>query len=322
MTRSAFMTLSEVEPEEVDWFWEPLIPYRMLTIMEGDPGIGKSYLAMHIAAEASRGGRLPNGDRLHKQRVLYFSAEDDPAFTIRPRIDAMGGDPDRIRFQAKYSPFNDRGLRQARSEVRETKPDLIIIDPLYAYVPADTEMYRPNQIRQLLGELNDLASHSDAAVLVIRHLTKAKHDKAMYQGAGSIDVIGVARSALLVAEDPEDSDVKVVAHIKHNLSARGDSWAFKLLQQEGQLPLVKWQGKSERTAEDLRGSPVERASARDAATEFLEEELEGGPMPAVEMSSAAEKRGIRKRTLDRAKAALGVITTKKGQSWFWSLPKR
>jgi RecA-family ATPase len=322
MTKPAFMTLSEVEPEEVDWFWEPLIPYRMLTIMEGDPGIGKSYVAMHIAAEASKGGRLPNGVRLSKLRVLYFSAEDDPAFTIRPRIDAMGGDPKRIRFQAKYSPFDDEGLKQARREVKETNPDLIIIDPLYAYVPADTEMYRPNQIRQLLGELNDLATHSDAAVVVIRHLTKARHDKAMYQGAGSIDVIGVARSALLVAEDPEDSDVKVIAHIKHNLSARGDSWAFKLREQKGQLPIVKWQGRSERTAEDLRGVPVERISARDAAAEFLKKELEDGPKPAAEMLSGAEKRGIRVRTLNRAKKTLGVIATKQGQNWFWSMPEK
>ena len=205
MTEPAFKTLADVEPEEVEWFWEPFIPYRMLTIMEGDPGIGKSYVTMHIAALASTGGRLPNGERLARQSVLYFSVEDDPAFTIRPRIDAMGGDPDRIRFQAKYCPFDDRGLKEARREVKESKPGLIVIDPLYSYVPADTEIYRPNQIRQLLGELNDLAVQSNAAVLVIRHLTKAKHDKAIYQGAGSIDVIGVARSALLVGEDPDGS---------------------------------------------------------------------------------------------------------------------
>src|SRR5215510_7562222 len=104
-----FQTLSEVEPQEINWLWPPLIPFGMVTIMEGDPGVGKSYLAMHIAAQLSIGGSLPGVEKLKRGRVLYCSAEDDPAFTIRPRIDAMGGDPERIRFQAKYSAFDDKG---------------------------------------------------------------------------------------------------------------------------------------------------------------------------------------------------------------------
>src|SRR4051794_6739662 len=107
--KPAFQSLSEVEPEKINWLWHPLIPYGMLTIMEGDPGVGKSYLAMHIAAQISMGGSLPAVEDLERGHVLYCSAEDDPAFTIRPRIDAMGGDPKRIRFQARYSAFDDDG---------------------------------------------------------------------------------------------------------------------------------------------------------------------------------------------------------------------
>jgi RecA-family ATPase len=320
MSKGIFETLANIEPRNVGWFWEPFIPYRMTTIMEGDPGVGKSYAAMHIAAKASIGGRLP-GQRLEQQRVLYFSAEDDPAYTIRPRIDAMGGDARRIRFQAKYSPFDDTGLKQAWKEVRSTRPDLIIIDPLYGFVPSEAEMYKPNEIRSLLAKINELAEYCDAAVLVIRHLTKAKRDKAIYQGVGSIDVIAVARSAILVAEHPEDPDLKVLAHVKHNISAKGDSLAFQLVKREQQLPVLRWRGKVELSAEDLLTFRKDHAPARNAAEEFLETELEKGPKLAEEVLSAAEKRGFRKRTLDRAKAAIGVETRKSGAKWVWSLPE-
>jgi len=208
-----FTTLSDVEPEEIEWLWQPLIPRGMITIMEGDPGIGKSYLAMHIAAQVSSGGTLPGAERLKRGRVLYLSAEDDAAFTIRPRIDAMGGDPSRIRFQSRYSPFDDAGLTRLRREVNANGPHLIIIDPLYAYVPSSADMYKPDEIRALLLEIDEVAKLKNSAIVVIRHLTKGGRDKALYQGAGSIDVIGAARSALLVAVHPEDRELTVVAHL-------------------------------------------------------------------------------------------------------------
>jgi RecA-family ATPase len=106
-----YETLSKVKPEEIEWLWTPYIPFGMVTIMEGDPGIGKSYLAMHIAAQVTIGGELPGPQPLNRGRVLYLSAEDDPAYTIRPRIDAMGGNPRRFRFQASYSTFDDERPR-------------------------------------------------------------------------------------------------------------------------------------------------------------------------------------------------------------------
>jgi hypothetical protein len=317
-----FQTLSEVEPEEINWLWPPLIPFGMVSIMEGDPGVGKSYLAMHIAAQLSIGGSLPGVETLKRGRVLYCSAEDDPAFTIRPRIDAMGGDPERIRFQARYLAFDDEGLNLLRLEVRSNPPNLVIIDPLYAYVPSTSDMYKPNEIRALLSDIGEIAAYAGAAVLVIRHLTKAKRDKAIYQGVGSIDVIGAARSAVLVAEHPEDEKLKVVAHVKYNLSPRGDSWLYELVtNRSGALPVLAWRGKSNLTADDLLNQSHDGASAVETAINFLREELKKGPKSASEMLSLAESKGIFKRTLDRARKQLRVRAFKTAKDWRWELPK-
>jgi hypothetical protein len=320
MTNSPFATLIDVEPREIDWLWEPLIPRAMLTIMEGDPGIGKSFLATHLAALVSKGGRLPNAQRVLRGTALYLSAEDDPAYTIRPRVDAMGGDAARIRYLARYSVFDDEGLEALRTEVCANEPCLIIIDPLYAFVPSTADMYKPNEIRALLWQLSELAADVEAAIIVVRHLRKSRSDKALYQGVGSIDVIGAARSALLVSIHPEHSDLRVIAHLKHNLTPRGESWSFKL-EEEGtsQTAILKWQGKSSLYAEDLSAASHSNSALAEAVT-FLVKELQDGPRPAKAIREKGAASGHASRTIDRAKDELGIKSRKESRGgWTWSL---
>jgi AAA domain len=317
---SDFEYLSSIETEQIEWLWDPLIPQSMITIIEGDPGLGKSFLAMHIGAQTTVGGALPGVRHVKRGRVLYFTAEDDPAYTIRPRIDAMKGDPSMIRLQSRYSPFDDDGLKILWREVRAHPPSLIIIDPLVAYVPGSADFYKPNEIRALLYKLNEVAVYSGAALVIIRHLTKGKREKALYQGVGSIDVIGVARSAIRVAEHPEDPDLRVVAHLKHNLTKRGDSWLFSLDEQRGGVPILRWHGNSPLTADDLSELPREDVSPRDEAIELLTRELKKGPKTANELKEIAEKYSISVRTLNRAKSELGVASRKIGNQWSWELP--
>jgi hypothetical protein len=291
----------------------------MLTILEGDPGLGKSFLAMHISARVSTGGSLPGDKTLEPGSVLYMSAEDDPGYTIRPRIEAMGGDPAQVRFAARPLSFDDDGLRLLRREIAESTPQLIVIDPIYGFVPVGSNMYRPNKIRALLSELSRRAAGCDAAMVAIRHLTKAKSGNAIYQGVGAIDVIAAARSAILVAPHPEHEDQRVVAHVKHNLSARADSLVFDLTAADGGLPTLRWRGTTALTAEDLR-NPGKRTSAGEGAADFLRRELCTGRKSAQEMLALATGQGIAKRTLDRAKKELGVRSEKGGDVWFWELP--
>lgn len=320
--KEQFIDLSSVEAKDIEWLMPPLIPYGMITIMEGDPGVGKSYLAMHIAAQVSIGGSLPGVDKLDRGRVLYLSAEDDPAYTIRPRIDAMGGDPSRIRIQADYLSLDDAGLKELFDEVRRKPPSLIIMDPLFAYVPGTQDMYRPNVIRSLLSQLRDIAEYGDTAVLIIRHLTKTKRDKAIYQGGGSMDVIGAARSAFLVAQHPNDPDQKIVAHVKHNIAPRGTSWVYELVQEvpDG-VPVLKWIGPSDLTIEDLMGGDDDdRKSAVDEAIDFLRDELRDGPKPVAQIEARGQARGIAKRTIDRARKEIGVKSKKSRGIWMIRLP--
>lgn len=321
-TKQPFVDLSSVEAKEVAWLMPPLIPYGMITVMEGDPGIGKSYLAMHIAAQISIGGNLPGVPKIKKGRVLYISAEDDPAYTIRPRIDAMGGDPRRIRIQADYMALDQPGLRKLLLEVRRKPPTLIIIDPLFAYVGSDKDMYRPNVIRELLSELKEIAEETGTAILLVRHLTKTKRDKAIYQGMGSMDVIGAARSAFLVTQHPDNPNQKLVLHVKHNIAERGQSWIYELIKEnEDALPILHWIGPSDITIDDLMTREEgNRKSAFDKAIDFLREELKDRPQPAALIQEKAERLDISKRTLDRAREEIGVIAQKKRKEWMLSLP--
>ena len=316
-----FVNLDTIEPREVEWLWEPLIPFGMITIMEGDPGVGKSFLAMHIASRVSTGGELPEGQKLERGCVLYLSAEDDAAYTIRPRIDAMGGDPTRIRIQGDFLSFDEDGLNAVQREVKRNPPDLIILDPLFAYIPSSQDMYRPNVIRQLLSFLKEIAEDGSTAVLIIRHLTKAKQDKAIYRGGGSMDVIGAARSAFLVCDHPNQSSTKLVVHIKHNIAVRGQTLCYEIQGEKGGVATLNWLGSSDITIDDLVSSEVGAGtSALDEAIQFLRSFLKDGPVATIKVQEEAAARGISVKTLERARQSVRVKSKKKRSKWFLSLP--
>lgn len=320
--KDLFIDLDTIDPKEVEWLWEPFIPFSMITIMEGDPGVGKSFLAMQLAAQISIGGQLPEGQKLDRGRVLYLSAEDDAAYTIRPRIDAMGGDPTRIRVQGDFLSLDEKGLAALMREVRRKPPDLLILDPLFAYVPSGQDMYKPNVIRQLLSFLKDIAETGETAVLIVRHLTKAKHDKAIYRGGGSMDVIGAARSAFLVCEHPNDSSTKLVVHIKHNIAKRGQTQSYEIYADDGGMATLNWLGPSDITIDDLISSEggTPKMSALDEAIQFLRVFLKNGPEATTKVEKEAAARDISEKTLERARRSLGVVSKKKGKSWVLSLP--
>lgn len=318
---SVYVPLAEFEPEKVKWYWPNYLAASVITVLDGDPGIGKSFLAMHVATQFSVGGSLPRQDKLKPSKVIYATMEDDPNFTIRPRIDAMGGNPENIFVQSRFSPFDEGGMKALSRAVEEVQPRLLVIDPLYSFVGAGADIYRPNEIRQVLTEVQQIADVSSAAVLAIRHLRKMKADKAIYQGAGAIDVIGVARCGLLVAQDPNDPSLKVIAHSKHNLSERMASLTYRLSGGgEGRQPRFEWAGTSGLTADDLLGAGSgSGTNARKEAKDFLREVLADGERPAAEIQSMAEDEGFSERTLKRAKRDLGIASRLSKDKWLWRL---
>jgi hypothetical protein len=183
-------------------------------------------------------------------------------------------------------------------------------------------MYKPNVIRQLLSFLKDIAETGETAVLIVRHLTKAKHDKAIYRGGGSMDVIGAARSAFLVCEHPNDSSTKLVVHIKHNIAKRGQTQSYEIYADDGGMATLNWLGPSDITIDDLilseGGTP--KMSALDEAIQFLRVFLKNGPEATTKVEKEAAARDISEKTLERARRSLGVVSKKKGKSWVLSLP--
>jgi hypothetical protein len=293
----------------------------MLTILEGDPGLGKSFLSMYLAAIISRGGTLPNGHKVVRGNVLYISAEDDPAYTTGPRIDALNGDSERIRVLSGRIAFDDEGLATLRAELDKYEPEAIIIDPWVSFVPADGRIRDSNYVRALLDKIESIAKEYGCAVILIRHLTKMKHDNALYQGGGTIDMIAAARSALRIGKHPEREDHRVMAHLKHNVGPRGPTWVYEIVlgASEDDIPRLQFVGTDDVSVDQLNAG-ADSTRPKDAAEEFLRRELRNGPRKATEMESLAGNQGISKRTLDRARSKIGVKSSQKKTGWVWSIP--
>lgn len=326
-TKKTFITLADIEPREAEWLLKWRIIYGGITLLEGDPNASKSYLAMHLAARVSKGGVIiPGEDKVEQGPVLYCTNEDDPSYTVRPRIEAMGGDLNQIRVQGEYFALDDKGFAKLKAEVREFEPALMVFDTFTAY--ADGDIYKPNVVRKILGQLNEIAQDTESAVVVVRHLTKMKQEKAIYRGAGTMDIMGAARSALMVGAHPTMEGVKVLAHIKHNLSPKAKSWMYRLSKKNDndpdEVPTVEWLGETDLEASDLQGSTGEesRKGQLDTAVEFLERELADGPKPTNEVEKKAEKEGIAKRTLDRAREEASVKSRRDGNAWVMALPSK
>jgi hypothetical protein len=297
------------------------------------PGLGKSAMTLDIAARVSAGMKLPDEERCEPAGVVLMSAEDGLQDTIRPRLDAAGADTKRIL--ALTAKLDSKGVEQIISipedlplieqEIERVGAKLVVVDPLMAFLSGDANSHRDQDVRRALAPLAALAQKTGAAILIVRHLNKASGGNTLYRGGGSIGIIGAARSGLVVAEDPEDSERRILAHNKQNLSKPSASLVFTVEAASNGVARIVWRGQSELNASQILRPPVdeEEKSALAEAKEFLVDELEDGPMAAKQVKSSARDADIAERTLTRAKAALKVKSNKEADgSWTWSLPTK
>jgi hypothetical protein len=307
--------LSDVQCESVEWLWESRIPRGKMTLLEGDPDEGKSTVAFDLAARVSTGAAMPLDTRMMKPAgVVILSAEDALGDTIRPRLEAAGADLDRILgFRFEELPTIPDGLTVIEQAIKRVEAALVIIDPLVAFFGRAVHAYRDHDVRRALTPLVALAERTGAAVLAIRHLNKARMARAKYRGSGSIGILGAARSALLVARDPEDPNRRLMASVKQNLSVPAPAVAFSLVA-AGTTARVAWLGETAHTAEGLLVQPVpeaDRAALADAM-EFLRAALVDGERPASDVLGEATTLGIAEMTLRRARKALSVHVRRQG----------
>ncbi len=321
------VNLEDVETEEVQWLWQDRIPYSKLTIIEGDPGTGKSSISMCVASAVTLGRALYGDDAAKKREpanVLLLAAEDGLADTIKPRLEAMGADVNKVRslVAVKDEKGNEqhfsleKDLAIADEILEKGGYGLVIIDPINAYM-GSVDTHKDASVRGILTPLKMLAEKHGVAIVCIRHLTKATGGRAVYRGQGSIGFTGAARVVHLVGTNPEDFSQKVISCSKTNLSEYPPSLAFQIQGKE-----VLWNGKVEISADALLAPALdnEDKSALDEAKDFLLDVLSDGATPQREVMKEARKNGIAEKTLRRAKDALKVKAKKGSKEWTWKMP--
>lgn len=345
-TMAVVRCLQDVFAVPVSWLWAQRIARGKVTLIAGDPGLGKSQLTASIAACVSVGGRWPvDQSNAPRGNILILNAEDDPADTIRPRVDAAQADVSRIFIlDAVYAPNANSGvaqrsfdltrdietLRKEASRIGDVM--LIIIDPISAYL-GGTNSHCNADVRTILAPLTALAADIGAAVLLVSHLNKSAGSDAMMRVSGSLAFVAAARAAYLVVRDAQDPARRLFLPAKNNLGPdQGAGLAFRIvpvtLANEISTSRIDWESEPVAiTANEALAAAFddpEKRSARAEAELFLRELLSDGPMPAKDVQRAAQEAGHSKATIRRAKEALAIIVDKEGYQgpWCWSLPSK
>ena len=333
---------SEVTVKKVEWFWTGRIAYGAITILDGDPGTGKSTISMDLAARQSAGMALPGGDECEAAGVVVLTSEDSLATTVVPRLKAAGANLDNIKLvrgvKASHGATElvsiPEDLGVLREAIDSVKARLVVIEPLVAFISLQAHAHNDQQIRRALAPLAKLAEETGVAVLAVRHLTKKAGTRALYGGGGSIGLIGAARSGLIVGTDPYDPTCRVLAMTKSNLGVYAPAWRYRIVgkcsptddEEPWEASAVEWIGLSDVYADQLvEVSGEDKKGALKDAVAFLKEVLKNGPMSVKEIKTLAKEDKHTISTLRRAAKEVGVVKTqvhdgKNITSWEWSLP--
>ena len=318
--------MEDVVSKEVKWLWYPYIPYGKITIIEGDPGEGKTTLVLKLAAALSRGLPLPCDDDKEYEpiHIIYQTAEDGIEDTIKPRLEKAGADCSMIRVideTDKELSMTDDRLEQA---IIETKARLIILDPIQAYIGATVDMHRANEIRPVLKHLGIIAEKHNCAIILIGHMNKASGSKSTYRGLGSIDIQATARSVLLVARLRDKPNIRIMAHDKSSLAPAGDAIGFEMTEDNGMVCI----GPYDITIDELLSGNEGRGKKKlDIAENFIKEYFGSNKViPSNEIMMEAAKRSIKRNTLLSAKKKLGITSDKEKAEagtiyWTWVMPE-
>lgn len=306
---------SAVTQRKVEWLWYPYIPYGKLTILQGDPGEGKSTFMLNIAALLTKGKEMPDGFRISEpQRVVYQTAEDNLADTVKPRLVAAGADCSRIAYIVDEDiPLT---LEDTRIEkvIQQTDARLFILDPLQAYLSQDSDMFSAGRMRQQLKKLADIAAKYRCAIVVIGHMNKASGEKNLYRGLGSIDIAAIARSVLMISRDKDDPSIRYMFPVKSSLAPEGAAIAFSFDAKTG----LRWIGQCIVGKDQIENSDID-ISKKSLARRIVLEVLNEGDAHSVDIMNKLKAMGISERTIHSAKKEIGVTSYRKDGAWYWHM---
>lgn len=295
--------MSDVELTTVDWLWKPYLPFGKLSVLQGNPGEGKTYFAMHLAAACTNGKLLPNMEHMEPFNVIYQTAEDGLGDTVKPRLIEAGADLDRVLViddSEVQLTLSDERIEKA---IVENNARLVIIDPIQAYLGADVDMNRANEVRPIFMRLGQVAQRTGCAILLIGHLNKAAGMQSLQRGLGSIDIAAAVRSVMFIGKLKHDPTMRILTHEKSSLAPPGASLAFSLGDEGG----FRWVGEYDISADEmLSGIEPQRETKTQQAKDLICALLAGGKQVLSEdIDKAALERGIPGRTVRDAKRELG-----------------
>ena len=315
---------SEIEPKEVKWLWYPYIPVGKVTLLQGDPGDGKSKLMLSIAALLSKGEPLPFTETEENEPVtiIYQTTEDDADDTVVPRFNSAGGNGENLIFikeDEKSLSFGDNRIREA-IEMYHAK--LLILDPMSSYIGESCSMNNANETRAEFNHLIAVAKDTGCAIVIIAHMNKMRDTNPLYRTNGSIDIAGAARSILAITRTANSANPaeRYLVQVKSNLAPMGSAILFEVADKG-----VNFLDELEMTAEDAFAATAPRMGRpndrEEAATAFIRSLLDGGRQLASDCEAKLEGAGFKKSTYKKAKKKAGVHSVKDGFAWYWTLPE-
>ena len=308
------INMKDIEVESVEWLIYPFIPYGKITIIQGDPGEGKTTLVLQIIARLTKGESIVDEEAREPINVIYQTAEDGLGDTIKPRLLSADADCSRVLvIDDKDTPLTMRDVRLEQAII-ETNAKLVVLDPIQGFLGSDVDMHRANEIRPIMKHISELAGKYKCAIILIGHMNKCSTGKSAYRGLGSIDFQAAARSVLIVGRIKDEPEVRVICQTKNSLAPEAKSIAFKLSENNG----FEWLGEQNVRADDLLSGNA-KSTKKQAAIDFLENILSEKQMPQTEVMELAKEQGISEKTLRNAKDALEVKSKRINNQWYWSL---
>ncbi len=314
MTELKYKYYADVKAADVDWLWYPYIPYGKITLLQGDPGEGKSTLILNIAALLTCGKEMPDGyPNKEPQTVIYQCSEDGVADTVKPRLVNAGADCSRVAFideDEKSVTFDDNRIEAV---IKQTGARLLILDPIQSFIPQDADMQNAGKMRAILGRLGNVAKKYNCAVVLVGHMNKSQGNKSLYRGLGSIDIPAIARSVLMIERDEQSPSIRYMRQIKSSLAAEGKEIGFSLGCGSG----FHWILGEEL---ELITESIGKPSKSERAQTMLMGMLGTGRKKAREIYAYADCLGISERTVNSVKKEMGILSERIDKVWYWRLP--